>query len=83
MTDTKARLTESLNLGLLVPELLFVGDLARVLHVTPSAVRTMLRAGVLQGKKLGRRWIVTRAGLMRILSPAPVGFRLLPQGGSR
>lgn len=57
---------------IMLPDLLTVEDLAPRLKVTPGAVRRLLRTGVLPGRKVGRRWIVERRGLLLALSTSPV-----------
>ena len=77
-TETPERLAESIRRGLLLPELLFTSDLARVLHCSTSAARQLLRKGELPARKVGRRWVTARSFLLEWLDPASVRFRALP-----
>ncbi|HET6203594.1 MAG TPA: helix-turn-helix domain-containing protein [Planctomycetota bacterium] len=63
----------------LLPDLLVVEDLAGRLRRSPSAVRALLRAGALPGRKVGRRWVVEREALLQALAPErePLPLRVL------
>lgn len=77
--DEKHAATIAAIRAVALPDILSVEDLARALRVTSSAARMLLRAGRIPGKKLGRRWLVSRSELLRALSPAVPPFRILPQ----
>ena len=68
---------------LLLPDLLTVEDLAFHLQRSQSAICNMLRAGVIPGRKIGKRWIVDRDALLRSLSPSQTGpaLRLVGRNG--
>jgi hypothetical protein len=57
--------------AIVMPEVLDTRDLAYWLRCGESTARARLRAGVIPGRRLGRRWFVTRAALLRALE-APV-----------
>jgi len=67
-------------MSMVLPDLMWVEDLAARLRRSPSAVRDMLRRGVLPGRKIGRRWLVERGALLRAVAPDNARFRLLPHG---
>ncbi len=56
--------------AVLLPDVLTVEDLARVLHIGPSAVRALIRAGRVPAAKVGRRWLCSRVELLRVLTPS-------------
>ncbi len=58
-----------------LPDLIIVEVLAAFLRRSPSAVRDLLRNGVLPGKKVGRRWVIERQALLRALAPANASSR--------
>lgn len=68
--------------SMVLPDLMWVEDLADRLRRSPSAVRDMLRRGVLPGRKIGRRWLVERSALLRAVAPDNARLRLLPLGSS-
>ncbi len=51
-----------------VPDILLIEDLCRVLRMTPSGARAALRAGRIPGRRLGRRWVVSREALLALLA---------------
>lgn len=62
-----------------LPDLLLVEDLAPVLRMSPSGVRAALRAGRIPGKRVGRKWMVSRAALLGfIASPDVPKLKALP-----
>lgn len=61
---------------LLLPDLLTVEDLARHLRRSHSAIRALLRAGDIPGRRIGRRWIVDRGALLRSLDGEDRGSRM-------
>ena len=68
-------MSNNLNRALL-PEVMSTRDLALGLQFSVRRVRALLCAGVLPGRKVGRRWFVTRDVLLRALSPDNVRGRL-------
>ena len=54
--------------AVMLPDLILVEDLAQFLGVAPSSVTRLLRRGELPGRKVGKRWIVTRHALLRALT---------------
>jgi hypothetical protein len=75
--------------SMVLPDLMWVEDLAARLRRSPSAVRDMLRRGMLPGRKVGRRWLVERGALLRAVAPDNVPLRLVtprhprPRGSRR
>jgi len=67
----------------LLPDILLAEDLARVLRITPGAARALIRSGQVPARKIGRRWLVSRAEFLRQLTPpdASSRFGLVPPGG--
>jgi len=53
---------------LLVPDVLDVPELARWLRCSHSTARAHLRAGRIQGRRLGHRWLTTRDALLQAIS---------------
>ena len=51
-----------------LPDVATVESVAHILRVSPSTVRAHLRAGHLPGRKLGRRWYVSRPALLAVLA---------------
>lgn len=51
-----------------LPDVASAADLARHLHLSESAVRGLLRTGVIPGRKLGRKWFVSRQALLSVLA---------------
>ena len=70
-----------------LPDVATVEDLARILRLSRSTIRGHLRAGAIPGRKIGRRWLVSRPALLRWLAepssypPGRPGLRLLPKDG--
>jgi hypothetical protein len=52
---------------IVMPDVLDVDDLAFWLRCTPAFARSLLRSGAIPGRHLGRRWLVTRSALLRVL----------------
>jgi excisionase family DNA binding protein len=46
---------------------------AELLRLTDSRVRQLLRAGVLPGRKVGRRWVVKRSDVLAYRAPRKAG----------
>ena len=68
MNNTKTRLAESVNLGIMLPEVCLVSHIARVLHLTPSTVQALIRRGEIPAKKIGRSWVISRTEFLRVIS---------------
>lgn len=64
-----------------LPDILLVEDLAPVLRMSPSGVRAALRAGRIPGKRVGRKWMVSRAALLGFI--ASTGRQLVCLTGGR
>lgn len=60
-----------------LPDICRVEDLASHLQLAPSTIRRALREGRLPGRRLGRRWLVSRSALLEWLRTD------LPGGASR
>ena len=58
-----------------LPDVVTVDDLACHLRLSPSAVRAALREGRIPGRRVGRRWLISRPALLasfaRPARPAP------------
>lgn len=52
-------------------ELLTLPEIAQTLGMNPSTVRLWVREGRLQAEKMGRKWMVRRADLHRMLAEQP------------
>ena len=50
-----------------LPDVCRVEHLAEPFGLTPGAVRKLLRQGRLPGRRVGRRWLVSRRALLRWL----------------
>ncbi len=61
-----------------LPDLLVIEDLARVLRITPAGVRAALRAGRLPGRRIGKRWFVSRAALLAHLASSNFAAEVRP-----
>ncbi len=81
VNDERANRVAAAARQILLPDVLAVEDLAPVLHLRPSAIRALIRRGAIPARKLGRRWLVTRAELLRALSCPAAGWRAVPPGG--
>jgi len=58
----------------LLPEILDLRDLAFWLRCSRSTARARLRSGEIPGRRLGRRWLITRTALLRALeAPTAAG----------
>ena len=56
----------------LIPEILDFEDVAYWLRCSRAHARALMRARVIPGRHIGRRWLVTRAALLRALeTPTP------------
>ena len=55
---------------LLLPDIASVAEVAQHLGISRSVVRRWIRAGVIPGRKLGRRWYVARRELLALFSEA-------------
>lgn len=63
-----------------IPAVLDTEDIARVLRVTVVRARRLLAAGVIPSRRLGRRRLVLREVLMRMLRPERgLGHRTVPE----
>jgi excisionase family DNA binding protein len=51
-----------------LPDVVSVEELARHIGLSDATVRDLIRSGAIPGKKLGRRWFVSREALIRSLS---------------
>jgi len=77
--------------NLYLPEVGTVEDVSEHLRLTPETVRRRLRDGTLIGRKVGRRWYITRRALLGVLEGGSPGrpdprrlLSLLPgNGGER
>ncbi len=47
------------------PEILDVNSAARFLTVSPDTVYTLFQKGDLPGRKVGRKWVTTKAAVLR------------------
>jgi excisionase family DNA binding protein len=56
----------------MLPDVLVVEDVARVSHASVAAVRDWIRSGLLPARKLGKRWLISRTELMRLLASPDV-----------
>lgn len=68
MTDTNLRAAVAATRSIVLPEICTVEDLARHLRASNATVRALIRRGVLPGRKIGRRWIATRADVLAAVS---------------
>lgn len=70
-----------------LPDLAVVEDLAQFLRLSRGGVRRLLRTGAIPGVKLGRRWLIERRALLRVVTPTDAAVRLhplrQPDGGRR
>ena len=66
------------------PDVLDVADAAQLLRVSADTVYQLFRKGELPGRKVGRRWITTRASVMRWIENSSEGDTLARsiQGGN-
>lgn len=66
-----------------LPDLCSVEDLSRHLRRSASAIRTLLRTGDIPGKKIGRRWVIGRDHLLRVIADERgcAHLRALPKNG--
>ena len=60
---------------IMLPDVLIVEDVAQVSHVGASTVRDWIRSGRLPAHKLGRRWLIARTELLRVLASPSVTSR--------
>jgi len=51
----------------LVPEILGVDDVSFWLRCSPSFARSLLRDGRLRGRRVGRRWFVSRTVFLKFI----------------
>lgn len=67
-----------------LPDVATPTEVARHLHLSPSAVRAHLRAGRLPGRRVGNRWFIPREALLRALTDNAAGCpspaRVRPSG---
>lgn len=68
--DSKRDQAAAATRAVMLPEILDVSDLSRWLRCSPATSRRLLRDGVVPGKRIGRRWFVTRDALLTKLRPA-------------
>lgn len=47
-----------------LPDICTVPVLAQHLHLSHSAIRSLIRQGAIPGRKLGRQWVVSRIELL-------------------
>lgn len=73
-------MSNNLNRALL-PEVMSTRDLACGLELSAQRIRALLRVGVIPGRRVGRRWFVTRDALLRSLAPENARGRLSIVGG--
>lgn len=71
-----------------MPDVLDVDDVAYWLRCSPALVRSLLKTRRIPGRRVGRRWLVTRAALLRVIeSPPEPGeapeLRIVPSISSR
>jgi excisionase family DNA binding protein len=59
-----------------LPDVGIVEDIAAACHVSPSTIRDWIRTGRLPARKFGRRWLISRAELLRFLASPGVSPRL-------
>jgi len=59
-TPASSRAVESIYL----PDILVAEELSSILRMTPAGVRAALRAGRIPGRRVGRRWLVSRTALL-------------------
>lgn len=62
-----------------LPDICQVEDLASHLRQSPSSIRAMLRKGQLPGRRVGRRWLVSRAALLAWLAGPSADDDVQPQ----
>ena len=68
--------------SLSLPDIVSAERLAHHLNVSPTTVRAHLRRGDLPGRKIGRRWFVSRRDLLGFLEARPARLRRLqPEAG--
>ena len=53
--------------AVLLPEILDVPELARWLRCSESSARRLLREGRIPGRRIGKRWLVSREALLQVL----------------
>lgn len=56
--------------ALSLPDICRVEDIAAHLKISQSAVRRLLRTGDIPGRRVGRRWLVSRLALLRWVEAA-------------
>lgn len=66
-SDVATRVLRSVAL----PDVCRVEDLAEHLQVSTAAIRRALRRGELPGRRVGRRWLISRLALVEWLSSTP------------
>ncbi len=49
------------------PQLMTAVEVARILRITSGAVRYMLREGQMEGIRIGRRWLIDKREVRRLL----------------
>ncbi len=55
-----------------LPDILVAEELSGILRMTPAGVRAALRAGRLPGRRVGRRWLVSRTALLAHIAAAGI-----------
>ena len=68
-TNQPATATQFLR-ALALPDICQVEDLASHLRQSPAAIRAALRRGQLPGRRVGKRWLISRAALLDWLGSA-------------
>ena len=76
-TTERATTVAAAAKSVFLPDVLLVEDLADVMRVTPAAVRALIRQGTIPGRKLGKRWLISRIEFLRSLTPPAATFRVV------
>lgn len=66
-TSGRGRPVESIYL----PDILVAEELSGILRMTPAGVRAALRSGRIPGRRVGRRWLVSRSALLAHIARTP------------
>jgi excisionase family DNA binding protein len=69
--------------AVLLPEVLDVEALAYWLRCSPSSARAHLRAGRIRGRRIGRRWLISREAVLRALASEREQAPMRVVGGGR
>lgn len=65
-----------------LPDIVTVEAYAAHTHQHPATVRAQLRAGLLPGRRVGRRWLIARLALIAHLSRPQPALRIVGDRGT-